>query len=381
MKILVSAIRCSPGDRREAGATWAWCKAAARDHEVWLVTRGDSAELIRKELVVRPVPGLIVVPLDLPWRRDYWWSDSLWFRHAARKVQRLHDEHDFAVIHHLTVGQRGVPTGTATSGRVRVIWGPVSLPTPIPLSLTHWLGQGGLLAELGRRIGAAVTRWMFSRRAARQADLVVAQDNDVAARLDRRVIVEPMVAIRPVTGGGGPGDGFGAEGTSTAVFAGRLVPDKGLLLAINALARPAAARWELRVMGDGPDWRRAERLAERLGVRDRVEFRGDVPRAQVLTSLLRADALLAPWLRAPAAWTIAESLARGCPVVCLDRGAPAALVGPGEGAVVPWRGDVVGALADALGNITRRIDPVTRWAPDRLPAILADWYSTQPASR
>lgn len=379
MKILISAIRCSPGDRRAAGATWAWCKAAARDHEVWLVTRGDSAELIRKELMARPVAGLTVVPLDLPWRRDYWWSDSLWFRHAARRVQRLHDEHDFGVIHHLTVGARGVPASTATKGPVRMIWGPVSLPTPIPLGLTHWLGAGGLIAELGRRFGAGVTRWIFSRRASRQADLVVAQDNDVASRIDHRVVVEPVAAIRPVTGGGGPGDGFGAIGTSTAVFAGRLVPDKGLLLAINALARPTAAKWELRVMGDGPDWRRAERLAEHLGVRDRVEFRGDVPRAQVLSSLLRADALLAPWLRAPAAWTIAEALARGCPVVCLDRGAPAALVGPGEGAVVPWRGDVVGALADALGNITSRIEPVTRWAPDRLPAILADWYSTQPA--
>ncbi|WP_246486198.1 glycosyltransferase [Kribbella qitaiheensis] len=344
-----------------------------------MVTRGDSAELIRKELTARPVAGLTVVPLDLPWRRDYWWSDSLWFRHAARRVQRLHDEHDFAVIHHLTVGARGVPSSTATKGPVRMIWGPVSLPTPIPLSLTHWLGAGGLTAELGRRFGAGVTRRIFGRRAARQADLVVAQDNDVASRIDRRVVVEPVAAIRPVTGGGGPGDGFGAVGTSTAVFAGRLVPDKGLLLAINALARPTASRWELRVMGDGPDWRRAERLAENLGVRDRIEFRGDVPRAQVLSSLLRADALLAPWLRAPAAWTIAEALARGCPVVCLDRGAPAALVGPGEGAVVPWRGDVVGALADALGNITSRIEPVTRWAPDRLPAILADWYSTQPA--
>jgi glycosyltransferase involved in cell wall biosynthesis len=84
-------------------------------------------------------------------------------------------------------------------------------------------------------------------------------------------------------------------------------------------------------------------------------------------------------LQAPAAWTIAESLARGCPVVCLDRGAPAALVGPGEGAVVSWRGDVVGALADALGNVTSRIEPVDRWAPGRLPGILAGWYAAEPA--
>jgi glycosyltransferase involved in cell wall biosynthesis len=378
MRILISAVRCDPGDRREAGAAWAWCKAAARDHDVTLITRGDSALRIAKTLAERPLPSLTVVPLDLPWRRDYWWSDSLWLRRAELTAQRLHAEHEFGVIHHLTVGPSGIPGGIAHKDPVKVIWGPVSLSTPVPLSLGHWLGAGGLMAELVRRAGAAVTRRRFNRRAARQADLVVAQDNDAAALLYHATI-EPVVAIRPVSSGGGAGHGFGASGIRTAVFAGRLVPDKGLLLAISALARPAAARWELRVMGDGPEWRRAERHAENLGVRDRVEFRGDVPREQVLLSLLRADALLAPWLQAPAAWTIAESLARGCPVVCLDRGAPAALVGPGEGAVVSWRGDVVGALADALGNVTSRIEPVARWAPDRLPGILAGWYSAEPA--
>ena len=378
MRILISAVRCDPGDRRGSGAAWAWCKAAARDHDVTLITRGDSADRIDKDLAMRPVPGLTVVRLDLPWRRDYWWSDSLWVRRADLTAQRFHAEQEFDVIHHLTVGPAGVPGGVAHQGAVKVIWGPVGLSTPVPLGLMHWLGAGGLLAELVRRAGAAVTRRRFNRRAARQADLVVAQDNDAAALLDRAV-VEPVVAIRPVTSGGGAGHGFGASGTRTAIFAGRLVPDKGLLLAISALARPQAARWELRVMGDGPDWRRAERLAENLGVRDRVEFRGDVPREQVLLALLRADALFAPWLQAPAAWTIAESLARGCPVVCLDRGAAAALVGPGEGAVVAWRGDVVGALADALGNVTSRVEPVTRWTPDRLPGILAGWYSAEPA--
>jgi glycosyltransferase involved in cell wall biosynthesis len=378
MRILISAVRCHPGDRRESGAAWAWCRAAARDHDVTLITRGDSAGLIGKELLQRPVPGLRVAPLDLPWRRDYWWSDSLWLRRAELTAQRLHAEQEFGVIHHLTVGPAGVPGGVAHKDPVKVIWGPVSLSTPVPLGLLHWLGAGGLLAELVRRAGAAVARRRFNRRASRQADLVVAQDNDGAGLL-YHAVVEPLVAIRAVSSGGGAGYGFGASGTRTAVFAGRLVPDKGLLLAISALARPAASPWELRVMGDGPEWRRAERLAESLGVRDRVEFRGEVPREQVLLSLLRADALLAPWLQAPAAWTIAESLARGCPVVCLDRGAPAALVGPGEGAVVAWRGDVVGALADALGNITARIEPVARWAPDRLPGILAGWYSTEPA--
>lgn len=389
MKVLISAPSCGPGDRPDARAAWAWCKAAARDHEVWLVTRGESETAIARELAERPVPGLTIIALDLPWRGDHWinhwgnhWASAMaWQRRAGRIVQRLHEEHGFEVIHHLTAGPDWMLGGVAPRTTARVVWGPVGCSTAVPLVLVRWLGARGAIASLLHQVGIAVVCWLIGRRVAQQADLVIAQDNDVARLLGRtgRVVIQPAVAIRPVSTGGGAIERFGPPGTSTAVFAGRLVPEQGLLLAISALARPAAARWELRVMGDGPDWRRAEALAERLGVRDRIEFQGDVPRERVLAALLRADALLAPSLQAPAGWMVAEALARGCPVVCLDRGAPAAIVGPGEGAVVPWHGDVVGALAEALGGLTGRIEPVARWSPDRLPDVLAGWYSVEPA--
>ncbi|HEU4948711.1 MAG TPA: glycosyltransferase [Kribbella sp.] len=383
MKVLISASSCAPGDSRAAGAAWAWCRAAALQHDVWLLTTSESAAAIARELAERPLPGLTVLPLDVPWRHRHRWSGPIWQRHANQEALRLHERHGFAVIHHLTAGPMGAADAAARPATAKVVWGPVGLSTAVPLTLARWLGPAGLVAELVRRAGAALVFSLYGRRAARQADLVVAQDNDVAGLLGRatRVVVEPAVAVRPVSSAGGPSGRAGATGTRTAVFAGRLVPDKGLLLAISALARPAAARWELRVMGDGPEWRRAERLAEHLGVRDRIEFRGEVPRQQILAALLRADALVAPWLQAPAAWTVADALARGCPVVCLDRGAPAALVGPGEGVVVPWRGDVVAAFAKALGSLAGRIEPVARWSPDRLPEILAGWYSPEHARR
>jgi glycosyltransferase involved in cell wall biosynthesis len=155
-----------------------------------------------------------------------------------------------------------------------------------------------------------------------------------------------------------------------------MIPWKGLLIAISVLARPEAANWELRVIGDGPDWRRAERLAEELGVRDRVEFVGQLPREEVLAAFLRADAMLAPAMREAAGWAVAEALASGCPVVCIDRAGPSVIVAPEDGAVVPWQGDVVGGLAKGLASLKGRIDPVNRWAPERLPNVLATWYST-----
>jgi glycosyltransferase involved in cell wall biosynthesis len=386
-KILLSAYACRPNGGSEPGAGWAWCKAAARDHDVWLLTRGKFAHEIAEELAVRPVPSLTVVPLELPnWllklrRRhaDVYWYYPLWQRLAGRTARRLHAEHSFDVIHHLTFAVDWMPAGVVQESSARVIWGPVGGSTAVPLSMARWLGPRGLLGELVRRAYTGLRRRRTGRRLAQHADLVVAQNKDVAEVFGKHaaeVVVQPNVAIRQLSGSGGPREPYGAPGTLTALFVGRLIPWKGLLLAISALARPEAAGWELWVIGDGPDWRRAERLAEELGIRDRVEFLGQLPREEVLASLSRADALLAPAMREAAGWAVAESLASGCPVVCLDRGGPAVIVGPEDGSVVPWRGDVVGGLAKGLRELKGRIEPVSRWSPDRLPEILSTWYAT-----
>lgn len=384
-KVLLSAYACRPTGGSEPGAGWAWAKAAARDHDVWLLTRGKFAHEIAEELAIRPVPSLTVVPLELPrWilrlrRRpsDVYWYYPLWQGLARRTARRLQAEQSFDVIHHLTFAVDWMGAGVVEESSAKVIWGPVGGSTTAPLSMAHWLGPRGLMAELVRRAYTGIRRRLTGRKLAQTADLMVAQNNDVAEAFRpyaREIVVQPNVAIRRFTASG-PYEPFGAPGIKTALFVGRLIPWKGVLLGISALARSEASDWELRIIGDGPDWARAERLALELGVRDRVEFMGQLPREEVLAAMFRADALLAPALREAAGWAVTEALASGCPVVCVDRGGPAVIVGPGEGVAVPWQGDVVGELAKALASLNGRITPVDRWGPDRLPDILAEWYA------
>ncbi|MFK4085965.1 glycosyltransferase [Kribbella sp. NPDC020789] len=390
-KVLISAYACRPQGGSEPGAGWAWAKAAARDHDVWLLTRAKFVHEITEELAIRPVPGLTVVPLELPkWvlklrRRpaDVYWYYPLWQRLAGQTARRMHAEHSFDVIHHLTFAVDWMAAGVVQPSSAKVIWGPVGGSTAAPLSMAHWLGPRGVVGELVRRAYTGLRRRLTGRKAARTADLMVAQNNDVAEVFRpyaREIVVQPNVAIRRFTASG-PYEPFGPAGTKTALFVGRLIPWKGVLLAISALARPEAANWELRIIGDGPDWERAERLAERLGIRNRVEFTGQLPREAVLAAMFRADAVLAPAMREAAGWAVTEALASGCPVVCLDRGGPSVIVGPGEGVAVPWHGDVVGELAKALASLDGRITPVDRWGPDRLPDLLATWYAGARVSR
>jgi glycosyltransferase involved in cell wall biosynthesis len=222
------------------------------------------------------------------------------------------------------------------------------------------------------------TRRLFGTLNARRAALVVAQNDDVARAFRhprRAVVVEPHVAIERTNDGHSDSLPTARVTTPRAVFAGRLVAWKGIALAVAALARPAAADWRLDIYGSGPEAGRVEGLVARLGLTHRVNPKGHRPRAEVLAALSTADALLFPSMHDSAPWIVAEALSRGCPVVCLDRGGPAVIVGAGQGVKVAVGADTVGDLARALRSLNGRIPPVSRWDADRLPWLLTDWYA------
>jgi glycosyltransferase involved in cell wall biosynthesis len=79
------------------------------------------------------------------------------------------------------------------------------------------------------------------------------------------------------------------------LFVGRLVERKGVHVLLQALAHaPFRANVRLEVLGDGPERTRLEDDAARLGLRDRVRFRGLVTQREKEESLARCDALVLP---------------------------------------------------------------------------------------
>jgi glycosyltransferase involved in cell wall biosynthesis len=369
-----------------------WTRAAALDHEVWLLTRRNLADQVERALRREPFLRAYPIYLDLPgWilrakrgRVGIYWYYPIWQFMAWRAARRLHKVVGFDVAHHLTLAMDWMPAGVAFLRGVPTVWGPVGGVTGAPLRLWRWLGPRGCLVELCRELLTRAARLAFGRSAARRAALLVAQNYDVANafRASRHIVVEPNTAIqdhdasvqlrrRPHGVGTAP---------RRAVFLGRLIALKGPRLAIAALAKPEARAWTLDLYGAGPELASLRRLSERLGVSDRVAFKGHRPREEAMAAMAVADALLFPSMHDQAPWAVAEALSLGCPVVCLDRGGPAVLVGPGEGTKVPVSRSVVHDLAKALAGLDGRLDPVSRWSDRRLPGRLAEWYQQAGAS-
>jgi len=134
------------------------------------------------------------------------------------------------------------------------------------------------------------------------------------------------------------------------LYCGRIGPEKGLDLLLQAVAR---LRWtcQLIVAGEGRERRRAERFAARLGIGDRVQFRGWTDR-DALDSLYDGARVVALPSRWPEPFGIAgiEAFARARPVVAFAVGGIPEWLDDGVGGflVRPYDLDL---FADRLGRL------------------------------
>jgi glycosyltransferase involved in cell wall biosynthesis len=378
------AYACRPGQGSEPGAGWAWARAAARQHEVWVLTHSANAAAIEAELAKDDS----LTRLHPVYLHNTGWVGSLSRRGPARflyylvwqlflcrrEAARLHATIGFDICHHVTYAADWAPTGVSRLPGVPFVWGPIG-GSSTRQSPRLWARLGGraILSESTRALVLAAFRSIVGRRLARRAAVILGQNPDVArAFAPEPVIVEPHIALEAVEGDSTRRVDPGSP--PLAVFAGRLLGWKGIRLALAALREPEAVAWRLDVYGEGPQRAQLERLALRWQVASRVRFLGARSRAEVDEALARADVLFLPSIHDAAGWSVAEAMAAGCPVLALDIGGPAALVGAEDGILVDPRGDVVSDLAAGLDRARGLSPRRDRWSAERLPALISATY-------
>lgn len=101
-------------------------------------------------------------------------------------------------------------------------------------------------------------------------------------------------------------------------FVGRLSPEKDLPTlfdALGALPPETAGQWTLDVIGDGPERRRWEQHAARLGLDDRIHFRGWMSREQVRDVYRGVDFFVLPSRDEGMPNVVLEAMASGLPII------------------------------------------------------------------
>ncbi len=223
--------------------------------------------------------------------------------------------------------------------------------------------------------------------AIQSADLTISYSSAVDRHLAANGI-EPRTVI-PLFTTMEPKLGSGHERRRRVVFAGRVIDPKGVGVLIRA-AREIDA--EVVICGDG--WRTdaMRRLARRLGLAERVHFRGWLGPDELATELAEASIVALPSLwPEPFGLVGIEALAAGRPVVASLTGGVGDWLEDGVNGLAVKPGDVAG-LARALGELLE--DPVrqaelgaagqamvrARFAPERHVEQLLEAYRSARSS-
>lgn len=144
------------------------------------------------------------------------------------------------------------------------------------------------------------------------------------------------------------------DGPLRAVFIGRLVPYKGLDMAIEA-ARPHldSGRMVLDIIGDGPMRGALEEQARNAGVQSAVTFHGHLPHEAVQDVAVQAHILLFPSIREFGGGVVLEAMSLGVVPMIVDYAGPAELVTPETGFAVAigTRAQITAALRTHLDQL------------------------------
>ena len=194
----------------------------------------------------------------------------------------------------------------------------------------------------------------FARHASMLAvDSAFMKDTLVASGYDpTRITVTPTVTELPMLP-----EPLPEPEPGTILFAGRISEEKGLAVLLRALSLVQEVEWRLVVAGTGYAEGAARGLAARLGLDDRVEFRGWTGRPELSDLYLRAAVVAFPAIYPePLGLVGPEAMAHARPVVAFDVGGVRQWLHDGVTRLLVPPGDIP-AFAGAIERLLR--EPTT----------------------
>lgn len=368
-KILLSAYSCSPNAGSEPGIGWNWAQAiAARGLEVTVITRTINKvniESLRQgssynpQFVFHDLPALVQKIYKLPFGNYIYYL--LWQYTAAKRAVKLHRREGFDQVQHITWGSFRAPSFMGRLG-IPFVFGPVGGGEETPKLLRKGMGWRGRLWDLLRRISnnlLAVDPFMRSTYANTTEILAATSEtlSKIPLEYRPRARIQASAGMSPASFQGqfsikalNPDSGVAT--TLQVLYVGRLVPWKGLHLALQALAVLGEKRRAVQftLIGAGNDGPRLKEMARRLNVENSVRWIPWIPRDELLTKISDFDLFLFPSLHDSGGMAVLEALSAGVPVICLDLGGPSEFVDDTCGRVVLTRGADESGVVERIGR-------------------------------
>jgi glycosyltransferase involved in cell wall biosynthesis len=325
------AYACRPTDGSEPGMGWNRAVQSARQFDTWILCEaGRSEPAIRAYLQQHgEIPGLHFVFVPRPrWQRClagipgmFYLAYNLWHRAALKVAERLHEQLQFDLAHQVTYCGYREP-GYTWQLPIPFVWGPIGGTHNFPWRFLADAGIAGAIYEGSRSLFNSLQFLLSSRvrTAARRAALALAGNSATQRHFRESFGIElPLHPASGISDSLGTPRRFRAGDKLRLLWCGHIHPLKGLPLLLKALAKmPADVPYELRIVGKGLYRRSWERLAQRLGIGQHIQWTGWIPHHEALQQYRWADLFVFTSLRDTFPTAVLEALSQGLPVVCFD---------------------------------------------------------------
>jgi glycosyltransferase involved in cell wall biosynthesis len=356
-KILLSAYSCSPNAGSEPGIGWNWAQSiAASGHEVTVITRAinranidnySNGRFCNPKFVFHDLSPLAQQLYKLPLGNYAYYL--LWQYTAARRARELHRIEKFDQVQHVTWGSFRAASFMGKLG-IPFIFGPVGGGEDTPNRLRAGLGWRGRLWDSFRRLSnSLLTVDPFMRSTYADACEILTTTSETLGKIPaayrQKARVQPAAGVCLTKAADRspsnlPSSTQRREAALEILYVGRLVPWKGLHLALQAIASLGEKRSAVRltVIGSGYDAPRLKRVANKLQLGNTVDWIPWMPREDLLRTFPDFDLFLFPSLHDSGGMAVLEAISFGLPVVCLDLGGPPEFVNDACGRVVSTDG-------------------------------------------
>jgi glycosyltransferase involved in cell wall biosynthesis len=316
----------------EARIGWYRAIQAARNWDTWIMFSNEQdldVLLDRIEAVgVSDSLHLVCLPSNRLERwlarhpQLFYWSYASWQRRAQRAAKLLHNENPLDLVHQVSFCGYRQPGYLWRLG-VPFVFGPVGGTQNFPW---RFLGEVDLAGGIREACRNVMNSWQLSfsravRNACRHASVVMAANSvgqrDLSGSQGIPVIRQLETGVERCDGR--PRRQRKPNEPMRILWTGRLETWKALPLLFRALAKlPKPCQYELRILGIGKCRERWQRLAEKLGIADSIEWLGWGTYSELLPHYSWADVFAFTSLRDTSGSGLLEALAAGVPIVGLN---------------------------------------------------------------
>jgi len=335
MKILLSAYACEPNRGSEPGIGWQWSinMASDKEKEVYVLTRSNNQELINAFWEKNECPSnLHYLYYDLPspliWAKHHGLPVNLyyawWLIASTNYAKQLHKQYCFDMAHHITFGVFRDPCPLYKLGIPYVV-GPAGGGEETPQILTSQFSWKERVKE--------TLRWGMNKVALANpmvnkcfdnASLILTKTKDtkdVLSKWENKTCIQLELGINDLNHIETERD------KNLFLFVGRFTYWKGIKLVLNAFKQYSLKNPEARLLMIGKGEMENEIIKFTSKHKLNIEIIPWIKQEELKKYYSTAIALLFPSLHDSSGNVVLESLSFGLPVICLQCGGPASVMG------------------------------------------------------